>query len=117
MKIKAYLILNRLFDATDARKLLFASDFNISTKNQYKAFIEIENSIAYALHSMIELNKEELNFNTILSYKTTVQKILEKVISDDSIKFVGLDIELNFLLNMIGHIKFIAEILKIEFTF
>ena len=116
MKIKAYLILNRLFDATDARKLLFASDFSIPTENQYKAFIEIENSIAYALHSMIELNEEELNFNTILSYKSSVQDILGRVISSDSIKFRGIDVELNFFLNMIGHIKFIAEILKIEFS-
>ena len=116
MKIKAYLILNRLFDATDARKLLFASDFNISTKHQYQAFIEIENSIIYALNSMIELNKEELNFNTILSYKGAVHDILSQVISKESVKFNGLDIELNFFLNMIGHIKFIADILKIEFS-
>lgn len=116
MKIKSYLILNRLFDATDARKLLFLSDFNISTKHQYEAFISIENSIAYALNSMIELNEEELNFNTILSYKGAVQDILQKVISNNSIKFRGLDVELNYFLNMIGHIKFIAEILKIEFS-
>ncbi|NEW59658.1 NAD-glutamate dehydrogenase, partial [Sulfurovum sp. bin170] len=116
MKIKSYLILNRLFDATDARKLLFASDFTISTENQYRAFISIENSIAYALNSMIELDGEELNFTTILSYKGAVQNILEKVISNHSIKFRGLDVELNFFLNMIGHIKFIAEILKIEFS-
>jgi glutamate dehydrogenase len=116
MKIKAYLILNRLFDATDARKMLFASDFTISTENQYQAFIGIENSIAYALNSMMDLNKEELSFNTILSYKGAVQDILERVISKDSIQFKGLDVELNFFLNMIGHIKFIAEILKIEFS-
>ena len=116
MKIKAYLILNRLFDATDARKMLFASDFSISTENQYRAFITIENSIAYALNSMIELNEEELNFNTILSYKGAVQEILEQVVSDKSIKFKGLDVELNYFLNIIGHIKFIAEILKIEFS-
>ena len=42
--------------------------------------------------------------------------ILTKVITKDSIKFSGLDIELNFFLNMIGHIKFIADILKIEFS-
>jgi glutamate dehydrogenase len=115
-KIKAYLILNRLFDATDARELLFNSDFIISTKYQYQAFLYIENSIGYALNSMVELNNEELNFNTILAFKPTMQTILEKIISNNLIKFDGLDIELNFFLNMIGHIKFIAEVFKIEFS-
>ncbi len=115
-KIKAYLILNRLFDATDARELLFNSDFIISSKYQYQAFLYIENSIVYALNSMVELNSEELNFNTILAFKPTMQSILEKIISGNLIKFEGLDVELNFFLNMIGHIKFIAEVFKIEFS-
>ncbi|SFV67295.1 NAD-specific glutamate dehydrogenase, large form [hydrothermal vent metagenome] len=115
-KIKSYLILNRLFDATQTRRVLFKSDFKICTQKQYKTFIMIENSIAYALNSMIELNKEELNFGTILSYKNSIDRVLKEIVTHDSIKYENLDQEIALFLNMIKHIKFIAEILKIEFS-
>jgi glutamate dehydrogenase len=116
LKIKSYLILNRLFDATHTRRLLFSSDFKICIEKQYKTFIMIENSIAYALNSMIELNADELNFGTILSYKNSIDKILKEVVINDSIEYKKLDQEIALFLNIIKHIKFIAEILKIEFS-
>jgi glutamate dehydrogenase len=116
LKIKSYLILNRLFDATHTRRLLFSSDFKICIEKQYKTFIMIENSIAYALNSMIELNADELNFGTILSYKNSIDKILKEVVINDSVEYKKLDQEIALFLNIIKHIKFIAEILKIEFS-
>ena len=116
LKIKSYLILNRLFDATHIRKLLFKSDFKLCIAKQYKTFIMIENSIAYTLNSMIEINKEELNFGTILSYKNIIDKVLKERVVDNSIEYKQLDKEIALFLNIIKHIKFIAEILKIEFS-
>ena len=116
MKIKAYLILNRLFDATQTRRLLFKSDFKLCIAKQYKTFIMIENSIAYALNSMIELNAEELNFGTILSYKNSIDRVLKEIIVHDSVKYENLNKEIALFLNIIKYIKFIAEILKIEFS-
>jgi glutamate dehydrogenase len=116
LKIKSYLILNRLFNATHTRRLLFSSDFKICIEKQYKTFIMIENSIAYALNSMIELNADELNFGTILAYKNSIDKILKEVVINDSIEYKKLDQEIALFLNIIKHIKFIAEILKIEFS-
>ncbi len=116
LKIKSYLILNRLFDATHIRKLLFKSDFKLCIEKQYKTFIMIENSIAYTLNSMIEINREELNFGTILSYKNIIDKVLKERVVDNSIEYKQLDKEIALFLNIIKHIKFIAEILKIEFS-
>ncbi len=116
LKIKSYLILNRLFDATHIRKILFKSDFKLCVEKQYKTFIMIEHSIAYTLNSMIEINKEELTFGTILSYKNIIDKVLKERVVDNSIEYKQLDKEIALFLNIIKHIKFIAEILKIEFS-
>lgn len=113
LKIKSYLIMNDLFATNDVRFGLYRKDFEIPVQKQYKLLIEIEDAIAYGLNTMLTMNPDDINFETILAHKGNLNKILNQLVQTNVNVVKGCD-EINEFFSKVHYLKLVTDILIIE---
>ncbi|MGM0533918.1 MAG: NAD-glutamate dehydrogenase domain-containing protein [Campylobacterota bacterium] len=111
-KIKSYLIMNELFGCNDVRFEIFRNDFAMPASKQYKMLIEIEDSIDYGLGAMLTMNKEDINFESILSHRDSLNEVLKNIA--DKPAFSTDNETINEFFAKIHYIKLVTDILIIE---
>ena len=79
-KIKAYLINNELFNGDKLRKSLYERDFEIGIDKMYSTLITLEDYIIYSTdNSQKHLHEEELTFDNVCDYRSSILEILDNM--------------------------------------
>ena len=114
LKIKAYLATNQLYDANDIRFEIYRNDYAIEVSSQYKMLLKIEDEISYNVQWMLKsLKKEEINFGSILEYKTSIKDVITELNVPSQIIIVG-DESINEFFKNLNFLKFSSTIIKIK---
>jgi glutamate dehydrogenase len=114
LKIKAYLATNQLYDANDIRYEIYRSDYEIEVSSQYKMLLKIEDEIAYNVQWMLKsLKKEEIDFGSILEYKTSIKDVITELNVPSHIIISGHE-QINEFFTNLNFLKFSSTIIKIK---
>lgn len=114
LKIKAYLATNQLYDANDIRFEIYRHDYEIEVSKQYKMLLKIEDEIAYNVQWMLKsLKKEEIDFGSILEYKTSIKDVITELNVPNHIMILGHD-NINEFFTNLNFLKFSSTIIKIK---
>lgn len=114
LKIKAYLATNQFYDANDIRFEIYRSDYEIEVLKQYKMLLKIEDEIAYNVQWMLKsLKKEEIDFGSILEYKTSIKDVISALNVPRHITIAGHD-PINTFFTNLNFLKFSSTIIKIK---
>ncbi len=86
MKIKTYLLNNKLFNADNLREKLYNSDINIDSA--YKILIDLEDNIVYSAYTMqTHLSQDEMTFDNIKGYREDIIQSLNQLDFNADINF------------------------------
>ncbi len=113
LKIKSYLIMNDLFSTNDVRYEIYRNDFAVTTQKQYKLLIEIEDAIAYGLNTMLTMNPDDINFESILAHKDNLNKVLDGIMRS-RVNAVKDNDAINDFFSKVNYLKLVTDILIIE---
>jgi len=112
-KIRAYLINNELFNASELRKKLYNRDFEIGTQKLYSTLVTLEENILYSMHNTQKhLLDEELTFGNVSDYRDSILDILTEMSFKTNIN--GDLARLEELYTTFEYIKLTTYILKIK---
>ncbi len=113
-KIKAYLIINQLYDANDIRFEIYRQDYTLDLTKQYRLLLKIEDKINYNVKWMLRhMNAEELCFESILDYKNAITLATQKIVFTPKKILTENEIINNFF-TKIDYLKFAPAIIKIK---
>jgi glutamate dehydrogenase len=116
LKIKAYLISNELFGANDVRYEIYRRDYEVEPKNQYELLLEIEEAIKYNMNWMLKsLSKDEISFEGILGYQSSIKKILSELEIEKKCFIQKCDL-VNSFFATIDYLKLSTAIINIKKT-
>ncbi|MCH9814150.1 MAG: NAD-glutamate dehydrogenase [Epsilonproteobacteria bacterium] len=114
LKIKAYLVINQLFNANDIRYEIYRNDYTIAIKDQYYMLLKIEDVIEYNVQWMLKsLRKEDIRFDTILEYKSCIFDVIETLQTSKRTQVKDNELLSTFFANL-DFLRFSSAIIKIK---
>ena len=111
IKIKTYLLNNKLFNADNLREKLYNSDINID--NAYKILIDLEDNIIYSAYTMqTQLSEDEMKFDNLKGYRGDIIQSLNKLDFNTDINFR--DCSKDCIYKSFEYIKLTTAIIEIK---
>lgn len=109
IKIKTYLLNNKLFNADNLREKLYNSDIN----SAYKVLIDLEDNIVYSAYTMqTHLSQDEMTFDNIKGYRGDIITSLNKLDFNTNINFN--DCSKDCIYKSFEYIKLTTAIIEIK---
>ncbi|MEA3373845.1 MAG: NAD-glutamate dehydrogenase [Campylobacterota bacterium] len=115
IKIKSYLISNRLFGANDIRHEIYRQDFTMTVGKQYPLLSEIEHTLNFSTRWMVKyLNDYQIDAAHMLDYKEQLFELLGKINANKAEEIIPDNPEFNRFFSVIEYLRFAVAAIMIK---
>ncbi len=115
MKIKAYLIVNELFDAKRIRELIYKNDYIMNVEEQYSLINKLEYTLYASARWMVKyLKKNQLEPSHILEHKDELFTLLKEIHTSEIKILIKNDDKFNLFFSVIDYLRFTIAAINIK---
>ena len=115
MKIKAYLIVNELFDAKRIRELIYQNDYLINVEEQYVLINKLEYTLYASARWMVKyLKKNQLEPLHILEHKDELFTLLKEIHTSEIKILIKNNDKFNLFFSVIDYLRFTIAAINIK---
>ena len=115
MKIKAYIIVNELFDVENIRAKIEENDYKLSAFEQYRLINKVEYSLYVSTRWMVKyLKNNQLDASHILDHKKELFVLLKEVHKGKIKNIIDKENDFNLFYSVIEYLRFIPAAINIK---
>jgi len=115
MKIKAYIIVNELFDVQSIREKIEENDYKLSADEQYRLINKVEYSLYVSTRWMVKyLKNNQLDASHILDHKKELFVLLKEVHQGKIKNIIDKEEDFNLFYSVIEYLRFIPAAINIK---